>query len=127
METAIKKAIEGGWGGGLKSDVVIEFFDKTKTVGFHYPGTFNGVEMSIYDLLLQPLFWQALGKAEGWRNDNSKCNCRPYEGLHEWECPLNAGRNDWKDNWHNFIDHLAQGKDIDSFFDDLLQKITKEK
>tara|TARA_R110000868_G_scaffold236293_4_gene490322 strand:- start:590 stop:853 length:264 start_codon:yes stop_codon:yes gene_type:complete len=43
-------------------------------------------------VLLDPLFWQALKTKEDWRNV-----------------------------WHDFIDHLADGKDVDSFFNNLLK------
>jgi len=54
-------------------------------------------------------FWQALGKAEGW-------------GIVQ---PRGAGiefisDEYWKQHWHRFIDHLAEGNSIDSFFNELL-------
>lgn len=45
-----------------------------------------------------PLFWQALIKKEG----------------------VFAGKAYWLWGWHDFIDHLAEGKDADSFFNKLL-------
>ena len=48
---------------------------------------------------LDPLFWQALGKAMGW-------------GGEDWD-------GGWRKHWHRFIDHLAEGKDAESFFKDL--------
>lgn len=29
----------------------------------------------------------------------------------------------WQYEWHRFIDHLAERKDIDSFFNELIKKI----
>jgi hypothetical protein len=51
---------------------------------------------------LAPLFWQALGKARGWAN------------ISEIE-----GGMGWKNVWLLFIEHLAEGKDAESFFADL--------
>lgn len=46
-------------------------------------------------------FWQALGNAKGWalKQDSPE---------------------HWKLEWHRFIDHLAEGKDAESFFARLL-------
>ena len=66
--------------------------------------------------LLDPLFWQALGKALGWGD------YAPY-GL-ESESPAgydDARLNSWRWHWHRFIDHLASGKDVDEFFKELLK------
>lgn len=113
MKEIIEKAIEGGWGGGLKSDVIIEIFDETKTVGFHYPGKTHGVEMSIYDLLLQPLFWQSLGKALGWNELDMFCAC---DVCYADTCEMQG----WLVKMHRFIDHTAKGKDPEEFFKDLI-------
>lgn len=94
METAIKKAMEGG-----------------------YPQA-SYLKQEIF--LLDPLFWQALGKGCGW---TSICNvCRK---IYVDECFINhVGQpigSVWKYNWHRFIDHLAEGKDAESFFTSLLE------
>lgn len=52
-----------------------------------------------YQILLDPLFWSSLGKALGWR---------------ETIIPM------WIQKWHDFIDHLAEGKNAESFFTALL-------
>jgi hypothetical protein len=54
------------------------------------------------EVFLDPLFWQALGKARGWDI---------AYGSYGWETA-----EEWKVNWHRFIDHLAEGKDAESFF-----------
>lgn len=69
-----------------------------------------------------PAFWQALGKARGWgeqaclehgfngrfddyHRDCGKCMGKEYKGyVYQMHC---------------FIDHLADGKDADSFFQNL--------
>jgi hypothetical protein len=55
-------------------------------------------------IFLDPLFWQALGKARGW------IDAMPSTYNYNVEIP------EWKHQWHRFIDHLAGGKDADSFF-----------
>lgn len=129
MEQAIKKAIEGGWKeprtalaygcDAMEQVWKVEDRDPLFTVEDIY---------LIPEVLLDPLFWQALGKAEGW----SKRVCRgcgstekPIEGDYHLICPKcnRGGENridNWLYHWHSFIDHLAEGKDIDSFFKDLL-------
>ena len=88
METAIKKAIEGGYDGhGLTLDSGAVIYDR---------------------FLLDPLFWQCLGKAEGWIDEM-------YEYTNEHDIP------GWHVKWLLFIDHIAEGKDIDSFFNELLK------
>ena len=72
------------------------------------------------DVLLDPLFWQALGKAMGWDDIvhiGQKGNVLKIinNGHHcEGLC-----RNGWKWHWHQFISHLAEGKDAESFFKEL--------
>jgi hypothetical protein len=55
---------------------------------------------------LDPLFWQALGKARGWTVCESGSI---WQGVPKWRY--------W---WHRFIDHLADGKDAESFFKSLV-------
>lgn len=61
-----------------------------------------GIGLSIFD---DPLFWQCLGKSLGW---NTTIRYFSYEMR-------------WIYEWHCFIDHLAAGKSIESFFEELTQ------
>lgn len=90
MEQAIKQAIKGGW--------------------VHQPPLMMANETgraycleSIFD---DPLFWQALGKAEGWVNNDLSS--------------ITVGN--WFHHWHCFISHLADGGTPDEFFEKLLTK-----
>jgi len=66
-----------------------------------YEGGLDKAEYSnLPSLLLKPVFWQSLGKAMDWGNEKINFAC----------C-------DWKWYWHSFIDHLAFGKSIESFFE----------
>lgn len=93
MNNAIKKAIEGGYrkATGLDWLYVERYFDTHQRTA----------------LLLDPLFWQALGKAEGWNKDKT------FEGD-------GITLISWKREWHKFIDHLAEGKPVDDFFNKIL-------
>ena len=112
MEQAIKLAIEGGWGGKLKPNVVIEKLEN-ECIGFHYPDKYDGVSMSVYDILMQPIFWQALGKSLGW--DEGEIDDKTYgDGKYSQDWM-------WIHKWHSFIDHIAEGKDKEEFFKELLK------
>ncbi len=100
MEQAIKKAIqEGGYGkrNYRWNDDTIE----ERNLPF----------LEKEEILLDPLFWQALGKAEGWEKDGSDTY------FSNW--------TSWQYYWHRFIDHLAEGKSADSFFEELLSRLNK--
>jgi hypothetical protein len=101
IEQAIKEAVETG---GYTFGYVREFWiPKNFSVGTHDKFELRGI-------FLDPLFWQALGKARGWsvrcplRKDNEYMSCKSYR-LVCWQC-----------KWHTFVDHLAEGKDAESFF-----------
>lgn len=91
MEAVIKKAIEGG-------------YDLPKCL----PETAWKHLCNVNMFVLDPLFLQALGKSFGWR----------YQDSLDREGRLNG---EWIEQWENFIHHLASGKDIDSFFTNLLK------
>lgn len=71
-----------------------------------------------YEFLLDPLFWQALGKAMGW----SKLVVVPYDvtsmAEKEWQIKFHT-IPEWQYRWHRMIDHLANGGTIKSFFETL--------
>lgn len=100
--------------------------------------------MTPAEVVLDKFFWQALGKSLEWgivtEVKNRKCDeCFGYgytlgENGEEYDCYTcgNTGRikseekilspwkNNWKYHWHRFIDHLAQGGDAETFFNQLL-------
>lgn len=94
MEQAIKKAIEGG-------------------LDYSFP---ISPRANPELLFLNPIFWQCLGRSLGWSSKRcTECGEERCKKLNHdfWEYV-------WQYQWHNFIDHLAEGKDIDSFFKELL-------
>lgn len=119
MEKAIKKAIEGGWK-PEKHRSVIEYNPNNKA------GVRGSLRASLThnDIFADPLFWKALGKAMGWEKDAEllKSAMRKAGGNPEYPSGIssNIGYHTLQ-KWHRFIDHLAEGKDADSFFNKLLR------
>ncbi len=104
IQEAITKAIEGG-----------------------YITDYPNMDCNVWEehhIFLDPLFWQSLGKAMEWEKGCSGCGrMRKEPGFPE--C-VKTGRvshdneeDGWKIKWHRFIDHLADGKDAESFFENL--------
>jgi hypothetical protein len=55
---------------------------------------YNGLQLrALSEHLQDPDFWKALATARKWEDTNA-----------------------WRFHWHRFIDHLADGKDAESFF-----------
>jgi hypothetical protein len=109
MEKAIKKAIEGG----LEIAIIKSNPKITK----------EGVDMVVEqmakshkDFLLNPLFWKALGKACGWFYPDGRSVAKYINND-----PKRTQKDLWLWHWHRFIDHLAEGKDEESFFNELLK------
>lgn len=101
-EQAIKIAIENGWEGAS-----LNLVGSVKTLGVRI-----GLENK-EKVCLDPLFWQALEKGLGWHKHGHKYT---QGGI---KVPIDYGEK-WQEHWHHFIDHLAEGKDIESFFIALL-------
>jgi hypothetical protein len=102
---AIEKAIEGGY------KIDLAWF----------------VDLPVYahaQIIIDPDFWQALGKALGWLNHcpaniDHKPTTNPLE-CPECGCSYN-GAQIWKDSAHRFYDLILTGGDTEKFWDDLLQ------
>lgn len=95
MEQAIKIAIENGY--------EHEEYDLDECMKH-----LKRWKPEISAILIDPLFWQALGKGLWWEKKHTHNVEDGYDNC--WEC-----------FWHRFIDHIAEGKDIDSFFANLLK------
>lgn len=91
MKNAIEKAIEGG-------------YDNTFEIKRPGPIANDFIYKSNEIILLDPLFWQALGKSLGWK-----------------EAGWTKGQDEWIWYWHDFIDHLAEGGTAEDFFTHLLE------
>lgn len=96
MKQAIQKAIEGGYKMRRTARGVSETEPTARDLGRHWRS-----------LVLDPLFWQSLGKALGWTI--------------EAEDSIWKDQEEWKMAWHRFLDHLTAGKDPEEFFTNLLK------
>lgn len=102
--THIEQAIEEAVGAGYKPEQLD--YQRTDTEQFAE----ESYRISYSKCFLDPLFWQALGKARGWDGKHTiKIRGEP---LSDWrKTPIYY--------WHRFIDHLIAGKNAESFFKDL--------
>lgn len=108
MEQAIKQAIKGGYEPfktlhmeyALKSDCYGDEFVVESGSGLPFRRKFSTIQ-------IDPLFWQALGKAEGWKDTEIQL---------PWKMNLEYMRQ-----WHHFIDSLAQGESPDDFFKNIIK------
>lgn len=97
IETVIEKSIEGGYNTHYKMRI---FPDNFWTRFCH-----------------DPQFWKCLGQAMGWAEFTyGRC---PHEGLCGLRCD-GARLPSWKEYWHKFIDYIAEGKEAEKFFEELL-------
>lgn len=88
--------------------------------------------------LLDPAFWRSLGKALGWPELVIKHIAVPMSKeellrLINKVKPLSGydktienilrmdDESSWLYHWHRFIDWIAEGKDVDKFFEELLR------
>lgn len=118
MEKAILLAINNGWktkgDHAVLDEEIIRVYEYFEVIDSH----------NLYQSLLDPLFWQALGRGLGWRQDPSLCTGCKVIGYrttnHMNDCLEKSRPGSWNDNWHRFIDHLIEGKSIDLFFESLL-------
>lgn len=102
LEQAIKDAVEKGGYDTPSSQNYVHL-----AIGSKNPPDWK--EDAQQEFLLDPAFWQALGKARGWPDSSVG---QVYKGNMISMLP-------WEWAWHHLIDHLASGKDVESFFETL--------
>lgn len=113
MKEAIQKAIEGGW----KPNWYFSHFSGDEVVfGDHTKDSENNpcYYKDKHAILLDLLFWQCLGKALGWKRPITQ-----YAFIDENDKTTSFTAR-WQNEMHRFIDHIAEGKDVDEFFNNLL-------
>ena len=129
IHEAIEKAIEGGYGVLVRPYIKPLVLDVSKMEAETWRNVLDFIESNHLEekIFLDPLFWQAMGKAMGWggktgehfeqekfKNGKVKSKCSscgdrwPYRGNF---C--------WLYHWHCLIDWLAEGKSVESFFEEL--------
>lgn len=82
----IEKAVEGGYGGYIPTNVMSEVL----------------IDKCTY-IFLDPLAWQAVGKVEEWLDE---VYCHPIGDF---------TKPQWQVIWHLMIDALVEGKTIEQF------------
>ena len=97
IQNAMQKAIEGGWN---KESFVCPM--DTPSANFARA-------------MLDPFFWQSLGKAMGWPTRGHT----PEEIKRGNEALGQGTTKDWLYHWHRFIDYLAEGKSVEDFFENI--------
>lgn len=110
LNEAIEKAIKGGYNAFEWYDSIERIENPKELYGgvWGYDKEGSGHHIALSEILINPLFWQSLGKAMGVKN-NMIGSC---DG-----CGADLGG--WKYQQHRFIDHLQDGKSIESFFEQL--------
>lgn len=143
MEKALRKAIEGGWRpwdslNHTRMEIPKEIEDcpSIECIDFIFERFGHGGKdhaMQLYSkILMDSLFWQALGKAEHW----GRLHCT---NCGEFVIPVRKKEDDpeyWKDccrrkhldygvsdkiHYLEFMEYIWNGGDIDSFFNNLLK------
>ena len=128
LKEAIQKAIEGGYVNQalkVKSEYAIDFRD------------LRGGQLEIYNKMLEeylttkafldPLFWQCLGKGLRWRP--VEWEVLPYIDVAMSvvnSTPVKAVCREKRTegyiyHWHRFIEHIANGGNVEEFFINLLK------
>ena len=111
IQTALDKAVKGGYLQGkytlilYPSGFIHIVPDADETLGIP--------DKSIADVVMDREFWKALGKSLGW----GVCDIDHSTIENPNLCYCAGGI--WFVEWHNFIDHLAEGKDISTYFSNL--------
>lgn len=109
MEQAIKIAVKNGYLRGER----VGYDEEAKKFYIIFPDHSHSDYIKWQEVTSSPLFWQALVPNNQW----SKLS---QLDIDKWQT-YNTGNQAWLYYWHRFIDHLAEGKDIDSFFNELIK------
>jgi hypothetical protein len=126
IEQTIQKAIEGGW----KKLPAHTEFRSVRVTNEEIFLTFDDLlvmESAVFTYslgmsLLDPKFWEALGKSLGWKESSyQECTAKSfdYDGNRRNLEAVFREPNTWLYHWHRFIDHLASGDFPESYFESL--------
>ena len=124
IQDTIKKAIEGGYD---KDKTLAPKFDAHTIDEQKYADILTDMyfrDSILPKILLDLEAWKCLGKAMGWKKF-SCIACYSSAGWDFDECVGCRGRREifetetWKVKWHESIAHLAKGKSIESYFEEL--------
>jgi hypothetical protein len=123
IQDAVTKATEGGYhikgSDGMDTDYVGANSEYSVWTRKDNASSFI---VPVAETFMDPHFWLALGRGLGWeqavRTVHAVENGRPT-------VVTRAGQH-WLSHWHGFIDHLAEGKTPEAFFDTLPFPQTRE-
>jgi len=103
IQEAMNKAIEGGYhihgSDGMDTDAASANRECSARTSKKNDSTWVA---GVKEALLDPQFWRALGLALGWHERVAT----QYLIYQQW----------WRQPWHRFIDHLADGYTPEAFF-----------
>lgn len=99
IEEVIKEAVASGW--------------NNKYAHFYCPLSDGQDDHAFID----PLFWQALGRARGWKGIVEYVIEEKME--HESSLHIDSAWEVWQYHQHRFIDALAEGRSVEEFFKEL--------
>lgn len=105
MEKVLIKSVEGGY---TIKDIILKDGEMFAFAKLHPEDVYNKA-------LLDPKFWQCLGKALGWFYPDGRSVAKYINND-----PKRTQKDMWIWHWHQFIDHLANGGIPDEFFEKLL-------
>ena len=124
---AIERAIEGGWQPSAHRSRTLY---NTATRWLQEAITVSA-SISEAEIALDPSFWQSLGKALGWseedfegfihKDDDMLCPCNPEKLVQSGAMiVLHRGPVRWRTEAHNFFGIILTGGDTEKFWSDLL-------
>ena len=120
IKQTIEKAIERGWK-DLKNEKATIIQADRSFVHYRIPPKvgFRSSHFWLHtsQVVLDFSFWKALGESMGW-NTYAVCVNHGLDNCPKINC-FNGYSGEWLYRQHNFIDHLAEGGDIKSYFKEL--------
>lgn len=106
IQHAIESAIKGGWKSSWKLDNKKVIEDALFVGNYYKIGSSDGgrdIRINVYEILLDPSFWQCLGKSEGWFD-----NCGDDCSTHGTEAHM-----------VEFVRHISRNGSFESYFESL--------
>lgn len=108
IKEIIEKGIEGGWG-NYKDRYSINNNGVIRQTAFG-----DVLDKTYYEILLDPKFWKAVGKVEGWE-DKDCLGCKRVPHFPANCLKVRYCGKQFKENMHQMIDHLCSGGTIEEF------------
>ena len=105
IKEAIEKAVEGGWYPKTYKLQIIRVFEERGHVEV----------FEDYHFLLDKDFWIALGKSLKWER---RMMIQKFTENDDISATVDGGQG-WQYQWMRLIDHLASGKSIETYFEEL--------